>query len=135
MIQVSENALVCAFNVQANGNAKKLSSNELHSPAKAKHWKWIHLDRTTEETASWLCDTANVPTIAANALLAEETRPGLKEFSGGHVINLRGINLNAGDSQEDMVAIRLWVTPEQIISLRRYKLMAVQDLRDKYDAG
>lgn len=134
-MQISDNALVCAFNVQTNGSAKKLSSNELQSPAKAKHWKWVHLDRTAEETASWLCDTANVPAIAANALLAEETRPGLKEFSEGYVINLRGINLNADEEQEDMVAVRLWVTADQIISLRRYKLMAIQDLRDKYDAG
>lgn len=135
MIKISENALVCAFSIDANGRGKTLSSDEIQAPSKTKQWKWIHLDRTAEETALWLCDSANVPTIATTALLAEETRPGLKEFSDGHVINLRGINLNADASQEDMVAIRLWVTPEQVISLRRFKLMAIQDLRDKYENG
>lgn len=135
MITLGGNALVCAFDIQSNGKSGKISSNEIHNTSKARHWKWIHLDRTADETSSWLSDIANIPAAASSSLLAEETRPGLKAFSEGHVINLRGINLNAEEHQEDMVAIRLWVTPEQIISLRRYKLMAVQDLRDKYENG
>lgn len=135
MINISENALVCAYSIDANGRAKSLSYDDIQTPLKNKQWKWIHLDRMANETAPWLCDTANIPPIATTALLAEETRPSLKEYSDGHVINLRGVNLNTDASQEDMVAIRLWVTHEQVISLRRYKLMAIQDLRDQYENG
>lgn len=135
MITLSEQALVCAFSIGTNGTATKLSAEQIHNAPKNTYWKWVHLDRTAQETAPWLCDTANVPTIAAHALLAEETRPSVKEFANGYVINLRGINLNTDAANEDMVAVRLWVTPEEIISLRRYKLMAVQDLRNEYENG
>lgn len=135
MIKLSDSALVCSFSIKENGTATRLSSEEIQNTANAKHWKWVHLDRTAQETAEWLSDIANIPAAATNALLAEETRPGIKEFLNGHVINLRGINLNSDVQEEDMVAIRLWVTPEQVISLRRYKLMAIQDLRDKYENG
>lgn len=134
MNSLVENALICAFKIGSDGSASSLTGEELHSPVH-KDWQWIHLDRTADETLAWLNDSANVPTIAANALIEEETRPGIKEFSGGYVINLRGINLNPGSTDEDMVAMRLWVTDDKIISLRRHKLMAVQDIRDKYEAG
>lgn len=126
-------ALICAFSIKSDGSTKKLEWDALNSKPEPNSWKWVHLDRTAKETSLWLHNTINLPTITANALLADETRPGIKEFSDGHVINLRGVNLNPDASDEDMVAIRLWVTKDKVISLRRYKLMAVQDIRDKYE--
>lgn len=135
MSEFTTDALVCAFGIDGTGNSHKLSPEAFHIKGKSKTWKWIHLDRTADETSKWMNESANIPHVAVNALLAEETRPGIKEFSGGHVINLRGINLNQDAPSEDMVAMRLWVTGEGIISLRRYKMMAVQDIRSKYEDG
>ena len=133
MSEIDNPALICAFSITKHAATKKLEWCNLNSKPNRNTWHWIHLNRTAEETSQWLCDTVNMPTIISNALLVDETRPGIKEFSDGHVINLRGVNLNPNASDEDMVAIRLWVTKDKIISLRRYKLMAVQDLREKYE--
>lgn len=119
----------------STGNAKSLDYSGLDFEKGKNSWKWIHLDRTSDESSHWLSKQSGISPIVASALLAEETRPGVKAFSGGHVVNLRGVNLNSPDPDEDMVAIRLWINSTGIISLRRYKLMAVQDLRDKYTSG
>lgn len=129
---LDETSLVCAFSINVDGTAKSLSTDNLLNVEKAKSWQWIHLDRTANEISRWLNTAVNISPTAVSALIAEETRPGIKEFSDGHVINLRGINLNSDTPDEDMVAVRLWVTSKGIISLRKYKLMAIQTIRDKY---
>lgn len=130
-----EDALICAFDIAANGVAKKVIQDQLSTPTSSKFWRWVHLERTKGDIKPLLDNIADIPETAARALLAEETRPSVKEFTGGYVINLRGINLNSDNPDEDLVAIRLWVNAREIVSLRRYKLMAVQDIRDKYEAS
>lgn len=40
------------------------------------------------------------------------------------------MNLNPGADPEDMVSIRLWIERFRVISLRRYPLLAVEDLKE-----
>lgn len=135
MKTLGDDSLICAFQVSPQGKAKQLNGEQLSVSPNSKGWTWIHLERTSVETKTWLTQDNNIPPTAVSSLLAEETRPGIKAFADGYVINLRGINLNSSEPDEDLVAVRLWVTPGRVISLRRYKLMAVQDLRDKYENG
>jgi zinc transporter len=72
---------------------------------------------------------------AAEAMLAEETRPRSISFKDGMLVILRGVNLNPGSDPEDMVALRVWIEKNRVISVRARRLMAVQDLRDTLDAG
>ena len=53
----------------------------------------------------------------------------------GLLLTLRGVNLNPGADPEDMVALRLWVEPDRVISIRHRPVMAVNDLRERLASG
>lgn len=48
---------------------------------------------------------------------------------------LRGVNMNPGEDPEDMVAVRVWLEANRIISARRRRLLSVQDVREELDEG
>jgi len=50
-------------------------------------------------------------------------------------MTLRGVNLNPGANPEDMVSLRIWIEPTRIITVRIRRLMAVNDVREKLEAG
>jgi zinc transporter len=45
------------------------------------------------------------------------------------------VNTNPGADPDDMVAIRLWIQPQRIISSRRRNLLSIQDMREAIAAG
>ena len=51
------------------------------------------------------------------------------------VIILRGVNLNPGAEPEDMVALRVWIDPLRLITVRTRRLVSAQDVRDEIEAG
>jgi len=67
--------------------------------------------------------------------LQEETRPRCTNFRQGLLVILRGVNLNPGADPEDMVALRLWIERDRMITVRARRLMAAQEVRDTLDEG
>lgn len=122
-------APVCAFDIAPNGTAVACA---LDAPNGAG-WRWVHFDMSVDGLADWL--TGAVPQSAAAALLIPETRPRFDEVEDGALINLRGVNLNDGAEPEDMVALRIWATPVLVVTMRRRRIMAVDDLRAKAAHG
>ncbi|UUX49369.1 zinc transporter ZntB [Nisaea acidiphila] len=88
---------------------------------------WLHLDQKEERARDWIRSQAGIPDVAADALVAEETRPRVQRFDNGLLIVLRGVNLNPGANPEDMVSLRIWVERGLMISVRLRRLLAVQD--------
>lgn len=96
---------------------------------------WAHFDQRGEQAGSWLRTESGIDPDIAEALLTEETRPRVAANGNGLLVILRGVNLNPGEEPEDMISIRMWIEDRRIISVRRRKLKAVQDLRDMIDQG
>lgn len=100
---------------------------------------WVHLDRTKERAQQWLRDGAGLDPLAAHSLLAEETRPRVQRFSesggGGLVVILRGVNLNEGAEPDELIAIRMWVEPTRVITLRQFRFGTIAELRQRADEG
>jgi len=95
----------------------------------------VHLDYTDAASRQWLRQQAGLPRMAVDALLAEETRPRCLVGEDGLLILLRGVNMNPGEDPEDMVAVRVWIGRDRIISARRRRLLSVVDIRAALDAG
>ena len=97
---------------------------------------WVHLNATHPTTASWLQN--NLPDLdqfIIDALIEDETRPRMMQVDNGALLILRGVNLNENADPEDMVSIRLWVDQHRIVSLRRRRLKAIGDIKEKIEAG
>lgn len=93
---------------------------------------WAHLDLTEESVKEWLNSDSGLSEIAVTALTVEDTRPRLTAIDDGLLICLRGVNSNPGSDPDDMVALRLWITPNRIISLRHRSVQAVKDMKKSY---
>ena len=101
-----ENGLICAYRFDGRGGADTLDWQTLPDTAGAADtWVQLHID--DERAQTWLREESGIPTVAAEALLYEETRPRCRPIGDGLILNLRGVNLNPGADPEDMVSIRL----------------------------
>jgi zinc transporter len=136
--------LLYAFRLDAKGGGREADRAEVDRDplgSKIKGDLWIHLDRTAPDTDRWLIDTARVPEQAVEAMLAEDPRPKFVHFAAdethpeGFVLILRGVNLNPNADPENMVAVRLWVDANRVISLRKRRLMAEDVLSAALRAG
>ncbi|WP_432696624.1 zinc transporter ZntB [Marinobacterium sp. YM272] len=124
-----------ALLLDGQGGAREMSPEQINTWQPDQGLAWLHLDYTDAEQAQWLRDQANLNELVCDALLTENTRPRATAVDGGLLIALRGVNLNPGADPEDMVSIRLFVTPERIISTRKRRLMSVSGLVEECRNG
>lgn len=96
---------------------------------------WMHLDRASDRARVWLRSGSGLDPLVVDALLADETRPRIAPFGDGLMLILRGVNPNAGADPDDMVALRVWIEPKRLITMRTRRLMAAQDVRDEIEVG
>ena len=121
----TDEGLVHAFELDGQGGGRELGWNDLASRSGVQ---WIHMDRTEEKVSAWLQDESGLDPIVVDAMLAEETRPRATAMPGGLLVILRGVNLNPGADPADMISLRLWVEKQRIITLRRRRIWAVQEV-------
>jgi zinc transporter len=129
------NALVCAYQLDAAGGGTALDWSALQAAAPLGGTTWVHLDRLQPGVAEWLSGPAGLDPVIVEAMLELETRPRCEPFGDGALIILRGVNLNPGADPEDMISIRIWVQEDRLISTRSFRLMAVQDVRERLETG
>jgi zinc transporter len=128
--------LIYSVRFDGKGGGTPIGWNEIRSWSPASGGPiWLHLDYSAPEVRSWLLEESGLDPVVARALLADETRPRAVPNRDGLLVILRGVNLNPGADPEDMVSIRLWIEGERVISLRRYHLMAVEDLKEAVGRG
>ena len=121
-----------AFDVTSDGQATRAAAISAQIPD-AIAYRWLHFDLSDPALESW-CDAA-LPPRAAHAILAAKTRPHMDDDEKGIVLTLRGINLNEGAELEDMVSLRLWITRNLVVSVRRMRVFAMDEVGAAMTAG
>ena len=127
--------LLHALLLDGQGGARVLDEAGLARWAPEQGVLWVHLDYTHQGAGNWLGQQPHVPERVTEALLTLETRPRLTRIGDGLLAYLRGVNLQPGAQPEDMIAIRLWLTPSQIISTQRRTLVSVTDMCSALETG
>lgn len=89
---------------------------------------WRHLELTDLSGAQGLFADVNKDPAVIAPLLAPETRPRLVPGANGVGLILRGINVNPGADPEDMVSVRIWAGPRQVITVTRRPVIAIAEL-------
>jgi zinc transporter len=129
-------SILHAYEINKDGSGTPLAGDEISKAIKDDRLAWVHLDATKPESRQWLLkEVSYLDQIIIDALLADETRPRILEFEEGVLMILRGVNLNEDSKPEDMVSVRIWVDAHRIITMRRRKLKAVQDVRELLESG
>ena len=89
---------------------------------------WLHLDYGNPESAHWLLQTPLLGEAVRESLLGRSNRPKLVRMGDTVLLVLRGINHNQDHRPEEMVALRIYITPDLILSSRRRPLLSEQDV-------
>lgn len=132
----NETALVAAYELDGKGGGRLLSVRELREAwADPQRPLWMHLDFRHEDVHTYLEGIAGLEEAPVEALLEEDTRPRVAKFRDGAVSTLRGINLNPGAAPEDLISLRIWISTNRLITLRRRPLKSVNDVRERIDNG
>ena len=136
MSSASPSSFVVAYRLDGEGSGTPLDHEEL-----ARVWHhdeaqlWMHLDFTHKDVDYFLETIAELNEDIIEALTEEDTRPRVAVFKGGRITTLRGINLNPGADPDDMVSLRVWLTDNRLITVRRRPLQSITRVRAYLDAG
>jgi zinc transporter len=95
---------------------------------------WVHLESVDEPSLS-LLDGQDIPDVAANALVATETRPRCDKIEEGAILNLRGTAAEGIEYTDRLVSIRMWVRRGKVNSLTRMPLAATEPVKAMMAAG
>jgi len=121
---------IYSLDITASGDARPATDTALTGPAA---WRWWHYDLADPDLRPWAHQT--LAAIPAQSLLMPETRPCCDAYSDGLMLNLRGVNLNADGPEDQMVAVRLWITDAAIVTVRVRNVRAIDDLAAQIQAG
>ncbi|NVK54383.1 MAG: zinc transporter ZntB [Alteromonadaceae bacterium] len=129
-------ALLWAFDIDSEGNVSNVPAGQLSSPVPAQSYRWVHMQSDSTD-AEQLINMMGLSSSVGESLMALQTRPRVIPLSDGALAFLRGINANPGADPEDMVSLRLWITPTLVVTARRHerKLVSVQDTRIQIEEG
>lgn len=98
---------------------------------------WLHAEGAVNASRDDL--PGYVPAMAANALLASETRPRCDEVDDAVLINLRGTAADtpegSGQNSDGLVSIRVWVEGGRVTSVSRHRLAALPKVEAAMLAG
>ena len=123
--------LKIACYLDGNGGCERFGED---APLVLDRAHWVHLDYTQPQSAIWM-RTQLVPEPVIEALTTMETRPRATEVAGGLLVYLRGVNLQPGARPEDMIALRLWLGPNGVISTQKRSLVSVEIEESQLQAG
>lgn len=130
-----DQGLIAAYILDGKGKGTQIGWEEVRNWAPEKGVLWAHLDYTSPKTQQWIKQEAGLEEVLSCALLEAETRPRSILNRDGLLLTLRGVNTQPQSDPEDMVAIRLWIDKNRIISTRKRKLLSVDDLRTALEKG
>ena len=137
MSGTTDNPLIYGYEFDQTGQARRLTWDDIASGPATRPGvrRWLHLNRLSPTVHAWLNRESGIDDVIDQALLQEDTRPRCLAHDGGLLINLRGVNLNEGSDPEDMIAIRIWMSADVVVSLRAFQIKAAQDLSERIMAG
>lgn len=121
---------ICVFDISPDGRATVPTDTALSGDGT---YRWWHYDMDDPAFAPWV--QAQLPPVPASALLQKETRPRCDPYEDGLMLNLRGINMNAGSPADEMISLRMWVAAGVLITVRRRKVFVIDEIRKSCEAG
>jgi len=124
----------CAAYLVEGGEARCVPVDEAGDYA-GDGFVWTHVDQLEDADLATLREQADIPEVAANALVATETRPRCDRMDDGALINLRGLGeVRPGDSDR-LVSIRFWVRHGKVNSVSRRRLSASETVVAQVESG
>lgn len=131
-----EDGLLGAFVLDGEGGGELLDWQGVRAWRPEDGVLWVHLDRTAPAAQAWVRECGTIDQAVVPTLLdAQGNRPRVQRIGDALLLVLRGLNRTAGQDADDMPAMHMWVSEKLIVSLRRRRLMAGNELREELLQG
>ena len=75
---------------------------------------WTHVESAGADDLPAVVGN-DIPEVAANALVATETRPRCDRIEDGAIVNLRGPAAIETDNSDRLVSLRMWVRRGKVV--------------------
>ncbi|MEA3014550.1 MAG: zinc transporter [Sphingomonadales bacterium] len=95
---------------------------------------WTHVESAADDQLPVLF-SPDIPDVAANALVATETRPRCDRIDEGAIVNIRGPAAVETEDSDRLVSIRMWARAGKVDSVTRRPLAATAKVKAKMEAG
>lgn len=122
-LQISDAIIACQLD--GKGGLIALESDDVINNERPC---WLHLNYTHRESAEWLQSTPLIPDAVRDALAGDSMRPRVSRLGDGFMIVLRSVNHNSDSRPEQLVAMRVFINEKLIVSTRRRKVYAVDEV-------
>ncbi len=124
--------IVSLFTLDGTGGGSQL--REL--PAQLPLPFWLHV-QSDHAACPKLLQTLGASPLLCESMTTSETRPRVLVDASGVLVLLRGVNMGIDADPEDMVSLRIWLTPEFVVTARKSerRLLSVQDVQEQIQAG
>ncbi len=96
---------------------------------------WVHLDYSSTESREWLQSTPVIPDSVRDALTGDSLRPRISRLADGFMLVLRSINHNDNARPDQLVAVRVFINGEVIITTRKRKARAIDTVWEDLQQG
>jgi zinc transporter len=123
----------CTAVLIENGAARRIAPEEAAAYS-GPGFVWIHVEGGNPDDLAEL-KAQNIPDVAANALVATETRPRCDQIDQGALINLRGPAEIETEDSDRLVSIRMWARHGKVNSVTRRPLAATKSVMERMEAG
>jgi zinc transporter len=131
----STDKLGIAVLLDGKGGAREVSDHDVANWTEADGLLWVDIDQGNQTAQDWLNRDSGINRRVTSILLAGETRPRSLVEEGGLIVIMRGINMNPGAVPDDMVAVRIWMEKNRVVTSWRRKMFSVSDVRDALAEG
>jgi zinc transporter len=125
--------MTCTIILVGDGPPRKLSPDEARA-YRGPGFIWTHVESAGDDALPELM-SADIPDVAANALVATETRPRCDRIDEGAIVNLRGPAAVETYDSDRLVSIRMWARAGRVDSVTRRRLAATESVMAKMEAG
>ena len=128
MTPSESDGLIFACELDGTGGCRNVGWQELEEWQPGGPIVWMHLNYQADRARQYILSNSGLPAVIASALVAEEGRPRyIREGKGLH-LRVRCANLNLGATPDDMVAVRMWIEPGRIITVRYRRMHAAREV-------
>ena len=126
--------MTCVGRLVGDGQLRPIGPDEA-AGYKGPGFVWVHVDGISEADLAALRAYDDMPDIAAQALVASETRPRCDRIEDGAIVNLRGDAAEKGGISDRLVSIRFWLRSGRVNSVSRLPLGAMAPVVERAGEG